>query len=55
MTYKYKVVYVTADGRQHVADCQSSSGIALSIARIRLNEGAQKAVIEIEKVEEAVN
>ena len=45
--FTYRVVYVDAEGRQRVTDCEQSPNIALGIARIRLREGAKSAVVEV--------
>jgi len=45
--FRYRVMYTTAEGRRHVADCARSLTIANSVARRRLTEGAQDVVIEV--------
>lgn len=47
MIYTYTTIYVTADGRKNVVNCGQSSNIALAIARIQLNRGAQSAEVSV--------
>lgn len=47
--FKYTVRYITNDGKVKVANCSGSISIAKAIACKRLNEGAQEAIIIVEK------